>query len=169
MNQTSKKGDNTEHPTADAAVLSTTIHTEQAIAQAKEAFDHVAARSRDAMEQGLKTVNTITTMTRGNVDALIESSRIASGGLQTIAQDVADFSKQSLARTASAAQTLTQAKTTPDLMKLQSEFAQAQFNEAVNEFNKLSQTMFKTMTEIFEPLQRRAVKAAQIHDLMHGD
>jgi hypothetical protein len=54
-------------------------------------------------------------------------------------------------------------------VQLQNDFAQAQFSHAVGEYNKLSQTMFKTMTEIFEPLQKRAVIAAQIKDLMNVD
>ena len=169
MNQTRKKVSSDDESSADASPLAKTLNTELAIAQAKEAFDHVAAKSREAMEQGLKSVDTMTAMTRGNADALIESSRIATGGLQAIAQDVADFSKQSLERTASAAQTLASAKTMPELAQLQSEFAQTQFKIAVDEFNKLSQTMFQTMTEIFEPLQRRASVVAQIQDLMKLD
>ena len=146
-----------------------TAQTEQAISQTKAAFEQIAEKSRDAMEQGMKAVGTITGMARGNVDALLESSRIASGGLQSIAREVADFSKDSLERTTSAARALTLAKTAPELMQLQSDFARAHFNAMIGEVAKLSDTMFKLMTEVFEPLQKQAVTAAQIKDLMKHD
>lgn len=111
-----------------------TTQTEQAIRQSKATFEQIAANSRVAMEQSLKTVNAIATMTRGNVEALLDASRLASGGLQ--------------------------------LMQLQSEFARVEFDNAVSEVSTLSEMMFKTMTAIFEPLQKQAIAAAQIKDLM---
>lgn len=143
-----------------------TAYTDQAIKQAKANFELIAAKSREAMEQSLKTFNVVTEMTRGNVDALLESSRAASGGLQTIAQEVADHSKRTLERAASAARNLTQAKTTPELIELQSEFARAEFKNAIVEITILSESMFKTMAAIFEPLEKQAMAAAQIKDLM---
>ena len=54
-------------------------------------------------------------------------------------------------------------------MQLQSDFARAHFNAMIGEVAKLSDTMFKLMTEVFEPLQKQAVTAAQIKDLMKHD
>lgn len=166
MTNTTKKAAETLQSAAQTSATMMTAQTEQAISMAKASFEQIATKSREAMQQSLKTVDTITDMTRGNVDALIESSRVASGGMQAIAQEVADYSKHALERTAKAAKSLSQAKTAPELMQLQSEFAQAEFNNAIAEMTKLSQEMFKTMTAIFEPLQIRAVAAAQIKDLL---
>jgi phasin family protein len=143
-----------------------TAQTEQAITMARDSFEQIATRSREAMEQGMKTVNVITEMTRGNVEAFLESSRAASNGLQVIAQEVTEFTKDSMERTASAARALTQARTAPELIKLQSEFARAEFATAVAEYTKLSQTLFQTMSAIFEPLQKQALTSAQIKDLL---
>jgi hypothetical protein len=143
-----------------------TAQTEQAITMAKDSFEQVATRSREAMEQGMKTVNVVTEMTRGNVEAFLESSRAASSGLQVIAQEVTEYTKESMERTASAARAMTQARTAPELIKLQSEFARAEFVTAIAEYTKLSQTMFQTMSAIFEPLQKQALTAAQIKDLL---
>lgn len=143
-----------------------TTQTEQAIRQSKATFEQIATNSRVAMEQSLKTVNAIATMTRGNVEALLDASRLASGGLQLIAHEIANYSKRTLERTTSAARALTLAKTAPELMQLQSEFARVEFDNAVSEVSALSETMFETMTAIFEPLQKQAIAAAQIKDLM---
>ena len=166
MTSASKKGTATTASmmTASAAVM--TAQTEQAITMAKSSFEQIATQSREAMEQSLKTVSAVTEMTRGNVDALLDSTRAASSGLQAIAQDVSAYTKDSMERTASAARALTQARTPPELFKLQSEFARAEFATAIAEYTKLSQAMFQTMTAIFEPLQKQAITAAQIKDLL---
>jgi hypothetical protein len=166
MTSANKATTATEQAVPSSQADTMTAQTEQAIGVAKASFELIATKSREAMEQSLKSVTAITEMTRGNVDALIESSRVASGGMQAIAQDVAEYSKHTLERTATAAKALSQAKTAPELMQLQSEFAQAEFNNAITEMTKLSQDMFKTMTAIFEPLQARAMAAAQIKDLL---
>ncbi len=144
---------------ASSAALMTT-QTEQAITLAKANFEQIANKSREAMEQGIQTVNFLTIMIRGNVDALLESSRVASGSLQSIAHEVADYSKNTMERTTSAARALSQAKTATELMQLQGEFARAEFTSALAKVSTLSEAMFETMTAIFEPLQKQAVAAA---------
>jgi hypothetical protein len=166
MSKTSAKGPETVQTAMAGTAAMMTAQTEQAITMAKASFEQVANKSREAMAQNLKTVDVITEMTRGNFDALLESSRVASGGFQVIAQDVAAFSKHSMERTAAAAKSLSQAKTAPELMQLQGEFARAEFGTAIAEMTKLSQAMFTTMTAVFEPLQKQAVIAAQIKDVL---
>jgi hypothetical protein len=154
-----------QEATAASPVAMMTAQTEMAINLAKANFEQIAAKSREAMEQSLKAVGSVTEMARGNVDALLESSRVASGGFVAIAQEVAEFSKQSMERTTRAARILSVAKTAPELIQLQSEFARTEFTTAIAEASKLSQDMFKTMTAIFEPLQRHAIAAAQVKDI----
>ena len=76
-----------------------TASSEQAMTIAKARFDDIATKSREAMEMGLKAVDVAAATSRGNVDALLESSRMASGALEAIARDVADYAKQRADRT----------------------------------------------------------------------
>jgi hypothetical protein len=163
MSNATKK--NTESATHNSNTPMT-AQTEQAITMAKASFEQIATKSREAMEQSMKTVGVMTEMTRGNVDALLESSRTAAGGMQVIAQEVADYGKQTFERTTAAGQTMAHARTAPELIQLQTEFARTEFTTAIAEYSKLSQTMFQTMTAMFEPLQKQAITAAQIRDLM---
>jgi hypothetical protein len=163
MSNATKK--NAESETQSPAALMT-AQTEQAITMAKASFEQIATKSREALEQSMKTVGVVTDMTRGNVDALLESSRAAAGGMQVIAQEVADYGKQTFERTTTAGRTMALARTAPELFQLQSEFARTEFTAAIAEYSKLSQTMFQTMTAMFEPLQKQAITAAQIKDLM---
>lgn len=166
MTNSGKKNAGSTASAAMTPAAMMTAQTEQAITMAKNSFEQVATRSREAMEQGMKTVNVITEMSRGNVEAFLESSRAASNGLQAIAQEVTEYSRDSMDRTAAAARAMTQARTAPELTKLQSEYARNEFATAIAEYSKLSQAMFQTMTAMFEPLQKQALTAAQIKDLM---
>ncbi len=150
-------------PTAQpTAVAMMTPQSEQAITFAKNQLDVASTKSREAMQVGLKAFDAVTTMSRGNVDALLQSSRVASGAFNAIAKEFADYSKQSVERAASAAQSLTSAKTVPELMQMQSEFARVEFATAIAEATRLSQAMVATMTAIVEPLQQQVKAAAQI-------
>ncbi len=166
MTKTNQKNAETSPSAIPSPAALMTAQTEQAITMAKANFEQVATKSREAMEQSIKTVNVVTEMARGNVDALLESSRAAAGGMQVIAQEVADYSKQSFERTTKAGRTMALARTAPELAQLQSEFARTEFTTAIAEYSKLSQTMFQTITAMFEPLQKQAITAAQIKDLM---
>lgn len=166
MTNASKKNAETSPSAIPSPAALMTAQTEQAITMAKASFEQIATKSREAMEQSMKTIGAVTEMTRGNVDALLESSRTAAGGMQVIAQDVADYGKQTFERTTAAGQIMARARTAPELIQLQSEFARTEFTTAIAEYSKLSQTMFQTMTAMFAPLQKQAITAAQIKDLM---
>jgi phasin family protein len=145
-------------PTAAAtAVTALTAQADQAIGFAKNSLEQVTAKSREAMEQGLKAMDTVTSMSNGNVDALLESSRAASGAFQSIAEEVAQYSKQSVERTTAAVRAMADAKTVPELIQVQSDFARTEFAAAIAETTRLAQTVFATMTAIAAPLQSRVM------------
>jgi phasin family protein len=50
---------------------------------------------------------------------------------------------------------LAAAKTPNELMQLQSEFAKAQFDEAVAQYSKLSELMVKLAGDVMEPVQNQ--------------
>ena len=159
------KAANPAAPSAEPAPATMmTTQTQQAITFANSRFEDFASKSREAMDLGLKSVDIAATMCRGNVDALLESSRVASGAFEAIAKDVADYSKQRVERTTSAARALTQAKSVPELVQMQGDFARAEFAAAIAETARLSQAMFGAMSAIFEPLKQQAIATAHIAD-----
>ncbi len=150
-----------EPATQPTPVAMMTASSEQAMTIAKARFDDIATKSREAMEMGLKAVDVAAATSRGNVDALLESSRMASGALEAIARDVADYAKQRADRTTAAARALTEAKSVPELVQMQGDFARAEFAAAIGETARLSQAMFAAMGGIFAPLQQQALAAAK--------
>ena len=148
----------TSQPTPPAML---TTSAQQAMTMAQTRFEDVAAKSREAMEMGLKAVDVAAATSRSNVDALLESSRMASGALEAIARDVADYAKQRADRTTAAARALTEAKSVPELVQMQGDFARAEFAAAIGETARLSQAMFAAMGGIFAPLQQQALATAK--------
>ena len=54
---------------------------------------------------------------------------------------------------------MTTVKTPNEFMQLQSDFAKTQFDAAVAEMSKLSETLVKLAGEVFEPMQNRMALA----------
>jgi hypothetical protein len=165
MTTTSNKDTNILREGLKRTAVMMESQTEQAIVLAKANFEYIAHKSREAMEQSIQTANFLAIMTRGNVDALLASSRVATGSLQSMANEVADYSKTTLERTTAAARALQQAKSATELMELQSAFARTEFTSAISEVLKLSEAMFQTMTAVFEPLQKQAVESLAMKQL----
>lgn len=159
------KGATPTAPTAQPTpVAMLTTSAEQAMTIAKTRFEDIATKSREAMELGMKAVDVAATRSRGNVDVLLESSRVASGAFEAIAKEVAEYFKQRVERTTSAARALTQAKSVPELVQMQGDFARAEFAAAISETTRFSQAMFAAVSAIFAPLQQQAMAAAQTAD-----
>lgn len=153
-----------EPATQPTPVAMMTASSEQAMTIAKARFEDIATKSREAMELGLKAVDGAAAASRGNVDALLESSHVASGAFEAIAKEVADFSKQRVERTTSAVRALTQAKSVSELVQLQGDFARAEFAATIAESTRLSQAMFAAVGAMFAPLQQQAMAAVETAD-----
>ena len=153
---------------AEQMKTSMTNQGENAMAQGKAAMEQIASKSREAVEHGMKHADEFATMARGNVEAMLASSRAATSGLEAIAHQVADFSRKSFEETTAAARAMTTVKTPNELMQLQNDFAKTQFDHAISEMSKLSETMVKLMGEVFEPMQARATVAADSMKSMVG-
>lgn len=125
----------------------------------KAALEQVTAKSKEAVETGMKSMDELSAMTKGNVEALMASTKAATAGLETIAHQVAEFSRKSFEDTTAVARAMTTVKTPNEFMQLQSDFAKAQFDAAVAEMSKLSETMVKLAGEVFEPMQNRVALA----------
>lgn len=133
--------------------------TENAVSQGKATLEQMTAKSKEAIETGMKSLDEMSAMARGNVEALLASTKAATTGLETIAHQVADFSRKSFEETTAAARAMTTVKTPNELMQLQNDFAKTQFDAAISEMSKLSETLVKLAGEVFEPVQNRVAVA----------
>ena len=124
-------------------------------------FGDVNERAKSAVEKTSKMAEELTELTKGNVEAIVASGRVAAKGAEAMTQEVAEFSKKSFESATGAMKSFAAVKSPTELFQLQSEFARSQFDSMVAEASKVSESMLKLMGEMVQPLSTRYAVAAE--------
>ena len=98
---------------------------------------------------------------KANIEAFVESAKIAAKGAQTAAQAAAEYGRKNFEATSTLVKSAAAVKTPTELFKLQGDFARSQFDGAVAEMSKSSERYLKLVGEIFQPIQSRYSVAAE--------
>jgi phasin family protein len=141
----------------------TMIHTNDApeatTDKAQAVFADMSARTKSAMEKSAKTVEELTDLAKGNVEALVEASRIAAKGLESIGQEAADFGRRNFENATATMKTLASVKSPTEFFKLQSDFLRSSFDSLVAETSKNTEAMLKLASDAAQPLSNRVAIA----------
>jgi phasin family protein len=124
-------------------------------------FGDVNARAKTAIERNTKVAEEMTDLTKGNIEALVASTKVAANGVEKIGQEVAEYSRKHFEDTSAAIKGFADIKSPADLFRLQGEFARTQFDSVIAESSKLSETMIKLAGDMFEPITSRYSVAAE--------
>ena len=124
-------------------------------------FGDVNERAKTAMERNSRIAEEMTELSKGNVEALVASTKVAAKGVETIGQEVAEFSRKSFEDASAALKGFADVKSPTDFFRLQSDFARSQFDLMVAETSKLSETMIKFAGQAAEPITGRVTVAAE--------
>jgi phasin family protein len=124
-------------------------------------FGDVNTRAKTAIERNTKVAEEMTDLAKGNVEALVASTKIAAKGVEKIGQEVAEYSRKSFEDASAAIKGFAEVKSPTDLFRLQGEFARTQFDSVIAEGSKLSETMIKLAGDMFEPITSRYSVAAE--------
>ena len=136
--------------------------TQQATAERfQAAVGDVNERSREAMQKSARLVEEMTDLTRGNVEAIVASSRVAARGVERLGQEAADFNRRSFEQASATMKSLTEVRSATDLFKIQSDYARSAFDSMVAESSKMSEEMIKLAGEVAEPITSRYAVAAE--------
>ena len=136
--------------------------TAEAVADRVQAmFGDVNEQARVVCEKNARLVEELTELTRGNVEALVSSTKLAAKGVESLGQEAAEYGRKTFEEASSALRSFAEVKSPTDLLKLQSEFAKSQFDSIVAQNSKLSEAAIKLAGEIFEPLSSRYSVAAE--------
>ena len=129
--------------------------------QFRAAFGDINERAKAAAEKSAKMVEEIADLTRGNVEALVASSKIAAKGVETMSQSAAEYSRKSFEDASAALKSFAEVKSATDFFKLQGDFARSAFDAAVAESARVSETVLKLAGEVAEPINSRYSVAAE--------
>ncbi|MGI8706320.1 MAG: phasin family protein [Sphingomicrobium sp.] len=119
-------------------------------------FTEAAERGEQTVKRSRKAAEELADMYRGNVDAFAEAGRIAVTGAQSIGQDMAAKSRDSIEQTANTVRSLAEAKSPTELLQLQSEYARSAFDRFVEDSSAMTESFVKLAGEAFQPISNRA-------------
>jgi phasin family protein len=124
-------------------------------------FGDVNERAKTAIERNTRIAEEMTDLAKGNVEALVASTKLAAKGVEKIGQEVAEYSRKSFEDASAAIKGFAEVKSPADLFRLQGDFARTQFDSVIAESSKLSETMIKLTGDMFEPITSRYSVAAE--------
>jgi hypothetical protein len=124
-------------------------------------FGDYNERAKTAFERNARFTEELTELSKGNVEALVASTKVAARGVETIGQEVAELSRRSFEEASAAMRSFVEVKSPTDLFRLQGEFVRGQFDTFVAESAKMSEAMIKLAGDVAEPLAGRYTVAAE--------
>jgi phasin family protein len=135
--------------------------TQKVAENAQALFGDINERAKTAVERSARVLEEMTDLTRGNVEAIVASSKVAARGVETLSQEAAEFGRKSFEEASSAVRTFAEVRSATDFFRLQSEFAKTQFDSMVAESSKMSEAVIKLAGEVIEPITSRYSVAAE--------
>ena len=117
-------------------------------------------RTKGAMEKGAKLVEELSAFNKGNIEAIVESSKIAARAIETMGQDAAAFAKTAFEQQTAAWRQLASVKSPTEFMKLQSEMIRQSFDQMVQQSSRSTETVMKLAGEVAQPISNRMAIAA---------
>ncbi|MFW2851323.1 TIGR01841 family phasin [Sphingomonas sp. TX0543] len=155
-------------PKRPAAKLATTAKEPKMVENLKTVTDKTQAyftdaneRAKGALEKSVKAFEEANAFQKGNIEALVESSKIAAKGAEKLGQDAAAYAKSSYEKANEAFRAMSSVKSPTDLFKLQSDFVRASFDAFVAETSRSTEAALKLAGEIAQPLSNRFALAAE--------
>ncbi|MEH3041758.1 MAG: TIGR01841 family phasin [Sphingomonas paucimobilis] len=137
-----------------------TATTQNAANKAQAMMADMNEKAKAAFEKSQKGFEEMNELTKGNVEAFVEASRIAAKGLETLGQEMAEYGRKSFEHATSTAKTLASVKSPTEFMKLQSDFVRQSFDSFVAEASKTTEMMIKLAGDAAQPISNRVAVAA---------
>jgi hypothetical protein len=130
-------------------------------AKAQAMFGDMNERAKAAMSKSSTIVAELNEFAKGNVEAIVESSKIAATGVQKLGQEAAEYSRRSFETATTAFKGMAQVKSPTELAKLHSDYVRSAFDMMVAEASKSTEAMLKLAGEVAQPISNRIAVAAE--------
>ena len=116
---------------------------------------------KDSVEKSLGALNEVNALSKGNIEAVVESLTAATKGAETVGAQAMAFSKKNWDEAVTAAKTLSGAKSVQEVIELQSSYAKTSMEAYVSEINQLTQTLSASFKDTFKPINARMTAAVE--------
>ncbi len=141
--------------TMNDVIANTKKYTEEAKTRFQSAFADMNEKAKVNVEKSTKAIEEITELTKGNVEALVESGKIAAKGLEAMGQDAAEYSRLTFEKASATMKSLAAAKSPTEFFQLQSDLLSSAFDVFAKESAKTSEAIIKLAGDVAQPLSSR--------------
>ncbi len=124
-------------------------------------FGGASDRAKGAYEKSVKMGEDFTAFQKGNVEAMVESGKLAAKAAESLGQEAADYARKSFESSTAAFKTFASAKSPTELFKLQSDYMKSYFEAAVAESTKVTEAWLKLAGEVAQPISNRMAVAVE--------
>lgn len=137
------------------AIETAKTFAEEAKTRIQSAFTEVNEKTKAAMEKSAKAFEEFGELTKGNLEAVVESSKIAAKGVESIGQEAAEFGRKSFEKTSSTMKSFAAVKTPTEFFQLQGELVSQTLDSLASVAAKNSEAMLKLAGDISQPISNR--------------
>lgn len=145
-------------PAKDTSMDATNTNFDTSKGQAM--FADANDRAKGAMEKGAKFFTEMAEFNKGTLEAMVESSKIAARGVESMGQDAAAYAKTSFETSTAAMREFAAVKSPAEFMRLQADYARQAFDAMVAHASKSTEASLKLAGEVAQPISNRVALAA---------
>jgi hypothetical protein len=127
----------------------------------QDTFSEVQGKAKEAFEKGSSMLGEFGEFARGNVEAVVESSKILASGLQDLGASFAAEGRSAFETITADLKELAAVKTPADFLKIQSELIRKSFDGAVAYGSKNSEAALKLASDAYAPISGRVSLAVE--------
>jgi phasin family protein len=148
-------------PQKEKTIMATTFDTTATATKTQAFFGEANDRAKAAFEKSTKLFEEMNEFGKGNLEAVVESGKIAAKGFETLGQDAAEYTRKQFEGATAIAKSFASVKSPTELFKLQSEYFRSAFDALVAESSKTTEAVLKLAGEVAQPLSNRVALAAE--------
>jgi phasin family protein len=138
---------------------------EDVVGQAKQNLEGYAKTQQEQLQKAsaqlLKSYEDLNALTKGNVEAVVQSGTIVAKGAEQAGKQVAAFTQASLEQSLAIGKSAMAVKSIRELVDLQNAYLKSTLDALVAESTKLQQLSIKVTNEALAPLNARVNVAVE--------
>mgnify|MGYP003136936939 CR=1 FL=1 len=127
----------------------------------KTMMTEAQTKTQEAFEKSSTVVSDYTEFAKGNVEAMVESTKIFAAGLQEIGSGLAAESRTMFETFSADMKEMAAVKSPTDLVKLQGDMVRKNMDTAVAYGSKNTETMLKLFSDSMQPISNRMTLAVE--------
>ena len=142
-------------------IFTMTANTTEMTETIQTAMKDAAAKAKATLEKSQAAMGDMGTFTKGNMEAVVVSSKIFAAGLQEMSKSYVAESKSVVETMTAEIKDLASVKSPTEFFEKQSAMMRKQFDAAMAVSSKNSEAMLKLASEAFQPISNRVSLAVE--------